>query len=226
MNGILFAEPSLYRTNGGIGQKVGTESRRIAAAYLHDKFSDAVIPEMRHKGVLSLHPECLAVKIAVLPEISAKLGQTVLRSVVARSEKKSRFGVEDPVHKGILILEVIVKALAVHITACTYLGYADLQEGLFSHQLLEGCGESSFGNSRISQRHHRPSRSNRQRVRGTLFFRSFFFPPFIRQINKKQTYLPLQISLVITDEARKKFLDVDIIAQSADYSLICTVIIA
>ena len=134
------------------------------------------------EGVLPFDLQRFAVKCVVFIKIPANfldkhpafLIVWIIGSQVLILHQGNKLRIEDPVYKIIFVLEVIVKALSIHIAARADLRHIDLIKGLFQHQLLQRSRQSPFCDI------------------GICHTRS---PPFAAV--KKETYLPKQISLVI-----------------------------
>ena len=116
----------------------------------------ATLPEMRGKGILSIHLKHTAIKGSVFIEVVAHdldIFPSFIKAIASRLYIPCiclihfhELCIENPVDQIIFVLEVIVKTLAVHMAAFTDIGYADFFKRLFLQQFLQCIGKGQFGN--------------------------------------------------------------------------------
>lgn len=104
-----------------------------------------ILPEVVTEGILPFDLQGFPVKSVILIKILANFldkGPALLVVGVAYIQllvfqQGDKLGIENPIHKVIFILKVIVETFAVHITPLTDLCHIDLVKGLLHHQFLQ-----------------------------------------------------------------------------------------
>ena len=100
-------------------------------------FGKAILPRLLQR---------IDIKGTVVVEIGADALQKAPRAFHALLHQLfDKLRVEHPVDQIVFILEMIIKALSVHAALLADIAYADLVQGAFGHQFLDGGGQRFFG---------------------------------------------------------------------------------
>lgn len=100
---------------------------------------------MLGKRVLTFDRKCFAVKILIGIEKAAELADKFPSGLLGGFGREAeKAGIENPVYKVVFVLEMVIKAFAVHLAFFADVADRDFFKGLFLHKFLERGGKSLF----------------------------------------------------------------------------------